>query len=107
MKVEVRQQGTAVVLRPQGALVGDDVTDFEKAAQDALANRAVKLVVDMGEVPFLDSRGIESLLDLAARAGPPLAALGDTCREALDLTDVLPKLVVFDTVDNALRSLKR
>lgn len=106
MKVDTRQQGAAVVLRPSGALVGDDVADFDQAVQDALAARGARLVVDMTEVSYLDSRGIESLLDLAARAAP-LAALGETCREALDLTEVLPKLVVFDTVDNALRSLKR
>jgi hypothetical protein len=38
---------------------------------------------------------------------PLLAHLGETCREALDLTDVLPKLRVFDNVENAIRSLKR
>ena len=35
---------------------------------------------------------------------PKLAALSETCMEALQLTDVLPRLEVYDTVENALRS---
>ena len=43
----------------------------------------------------------------AASAGPRLAQLSGTSREALDLTDVLERLTVFDTVENAIRSYKR
>lgn len=109
MKIDVRQHGVAVVLRPQGALVGEDVDQFQQAVAGALGGKSGRVVVDLSEVPYLDSRGIESLLALSASGGTPptLAALGDTCREALDLTDVLARLCVFDTVENAIRSQKR
>jgi hypothetical protein len=66
----------------------------------------------MADVPYLDSGGIELLLELCGahlspHQRPKLAALSETCMEALELTDVLPRLEVYDTVDNALRSCKR
>ncbi len=109
MKVEAQPHGNVTVAVPHGPLVADEMADFRRAVESALAAKLKRLVVDMADVPYLDSAGIELLLELcsvrlAPHQRPKLAALSETCREALELTDVLPRLEVFDTVENAMRS---
>ena len=108
MKVDVLPQGSITVLAPHGPLTRDEDDDFRAAAGDPIRDRNGRVVIDMSDVPYLDSRGIETLLELVADARtlvkPRLAHVCDTCREALDLTDVLEQLEVFDTVESALRS---
>lgn len=109
MKLDVQTHGLVAVVTPHGPLIADEVGDFRRAVEDAVAGRGGRVVVDMRGVPYVDSVGIEALLGLAAAgpaagARPKLARLTETCREALDLTDVLASLDVFDTVENALRS---
>lgn len=112
MKVDTQLHGSVSVLIPHGALAGDETDDLRQALQAATDQKSGRVVLDLSDVPYLDSGGIEALLELctgqqAASARPRLAQLGDTCREALDLTDVLLRLNVFDTVESAIRSYKR
>ena len=112
MKVQTQPQANVTLVTPHGPLVAEDAVDFRRAVEEAVAAKAKRVVVDMADVPYLDSGGIELLLELgsvklAPHQRPKLAALSETCLEALELTDVLPKLEVFDTVDNALRSCQR
>jgi anti-anti-sigma factor len=112
MKVDTQAHGSVSVMVPHGALAGDDLGDFRHHLQAAIDHKSGRVVLDMSDVPYVDSGGIEALLELctagpAAAARPRLAQLGETCREALDLTDVLPRLSVYDTVESAIRSYKR
>lgn len=112
MKIDVQVHGWVGVVTPMGPLVGEDVQRFRDAVEAAAAQRGGRVVVDLRGVPFLDSAGIQALLDLFAADGPPthrprLARLSDTCREALDLTETLTRLEPFDTVENAIRSFSK
>ena len=112
MKVDTQLHGSVSVVVPHGALAGEDITGFQTALAQAIELKSGRVVVDMSDVPYLDSGGVETLLALcggaqAASARPRLARLGETSREALDLTNVLEKLTVFDTVESAIRSYKR
>lgn len=112
MKVQTQPHGNVTVLVPHGPLVTDEGMDFRHAIDDATTAKARRVVVDLSDVPYLDSSGIGLLLELcslhlAPQGRPKLAALSETCREALELTDVLPRLEVFDTVENAVRSCRQ
>lgn len=112
MNVDIQQHGTVAVLVPRGPLSGDDVTDFRREMSRAVESRGGRVVVDMAAVPFLDSAGIEAVSELCKpQAGallqPRLANLGETCREAMFLTDTLEPLAVFDSVENAIRSFRQ
>lgn len=142
MKVHTQPHGNVTVLVPHGALVADELIDLRRAIESATASRGKRgftpsrspktstpnpqslepevpapsfpkhVVVDLADVPYLDSSGIELLLELggvqvAPHQRPKLAAVSETCLEALELTDILPRLEVFDTVENALRSCRR
>ncbi len=112
MKIDTTPQGMVIVVVPHGPLVADDLPDFTQAVESATQRHGGRVVIDLGDVPYLDSGGIETLLNIYttqrwSTGGPKLAGLTETCREALDLTDVLPRLDVFDSVENALRSFNR
>lgn len=112
MKVETQAQGNMTVVLPHGPLIAEEMIDFRRAVEEVTAAQSRRAVVDMADVPYLDSGGIELLLELSnvnlpPRQRPTLAALSETCLEALELTDVLPRLEVFDTVESALRSCQQ
>ena len=112
MKVQTQPHGNVTVLLPHGPLVAEEMIDLRRAIESSTAAAGQRVIVDMADVPYLDSGGIELLLELcgahlSTHQRPKLAALSETCMEALELTDVLPRLEVYDTVENALRSCQR
>src|SRR5574337_443857 len=109
MKIDCQYHGTITVLTPHGPLAADELTVFRQKLEVTREQRGSRIVLDLADVPFLDSAGIETLLEFCGGTEsmvirPRLAQVGDTCREALDLTDVLGRLDVFDTVESAVRS---
>jgi anti-anti-sigma factor len=112
MKVSEQVHGNVTILCPHGPLVGEELQDLRRAVETAGASQARRVILDMADVPYLDSGGIEYLLEtcnlgVSSFRRPKLAALSETCLEVLELTDVLPRLEVYDTVENALRSCQR
>lgn len=112
MKIDIQPHGSVTVLVPHGPLTTDQVDVFHGKLKSAIDQRQGRVVIDLRDVSYFDSRGIETLLELCGERRtvvqrPTLAQLGETCRETLDLTNVLARLDVFDTVENAIRSYKR
>src|SRR5262245_56299738 len=112
MKIDAQTHGTTAVLTPHGPLAADGLPEFRNQLHAAIQQRQGRVVLDFRNVPYLDSGGIETLLDACGErrsvsARPKLTHLNDTCREALHLTDALARLEVYDTVENAIRSYKR
>lgn len=112
MKIDTQIHGSIAVLVPHGPLATDSTAAFRRQVQLAGDQKQGRLVIDCRDMAYLDSQGIEALLELcgerrSAASRPKLAQLNETCREALNLTEVLSRLEVFDTVENALRSYKR
>jgi anti-anti-sigma factor len=115
MKIQTQPHGPVNLLVAHGPLVAEELIDLRRALEASVAGGGGsgprRAIVDCSDVPYLDSAGIELLVELCGLQNPPhrrpkLAALTETCREALELTDVLPRLEVFDTVENALRSCR-
>lgn len=112
MKIDMQIHGTVAVLVPHGPLTAEQAEEFVGRLKAAVDQRQGRVVLDLRDVPYLDSRGIEMLIAMCgerreALLRPKVTHLGDTCREALDLTGVLSRLDTFDTVENAIRSYKR
>ncbi len=109
MKVDVAQHGSVAVIVPRGAITESEVEALQRTLGTDDARGGGRQVLDMSHVPWVDSAGIEFLLQFAASAPsaglrPRLAALTDTVREAFDLTETLKRFYRFDTVESAVRS---
>jgi anti-anti-sigma factor len=109
MEIQVQQIGAVTILKPVGPLAGADAEQVRsRAVQDATAALG-RVVLDASDVPFLDSLGIESLLDIGdelARGGRSLklCSTNETVRAVLDLTGVTSSFEFFEDVNAAVRS---
>ena len=109
MKIDIKRVGTVEVLAPDGPLVDEDAEAFVDRLQIILQAPNPRFVIEMDKVPYLDSRGIEVLVDTAdtlhKRGGQlRLASVTSTCREILELTGQSRQVEFFDTAQDAVRS---
>jgi anti-sigma B factor antagonist len=109
MRINEQRQGAITVLKPDGALTTTDAEDFSAAVSRAMSANLGRVVVDLSAVPFIDSRGLEVLLDLTETASQggralKLCGLNKTIREVLELTDLVSQFEHFDDTHSAARS---
>jgi anti-anti-sigma factor len=109
MTVAQRSVGRRVVLSSQEALVaGGPAEEFEQGVQALYRNGSTEVLVDLRQVPTIDSRGVRALV----RAHTTAQRLGATFRIAcpcpavrriLEVSKLDSVFVVYDTVDEAKR----
>lgn len=109
MKVEQQQIGTVDVFTPVGALIDQDAEHFARLLLDRLESANARAVVDLHEVPYMDSSALEGLLaaseEVADRAtGLKLANVTPTCREILELTGLSNRFRFFESIQDAVKS---
>lgn len=111
MQIKEQTQGAVMVLEPDGALIQDDADQFKGRLTEALAESSGRVVVDLSSVPFIDSRGLEVLVevnDALSDSGRALKLCGinETIREVLDLTGLAIRFDHYDDTNSALRSFR-
>ncbi|MFG0243776.1 MAG: STAS domain-containing protein [Planctomycetota bacterium] len=109
MQVESERQGAVTVLRPRGPLIAEDAEVVRHKGGEAIADSLGRLVIDASAIVYVDSKGIEALLDLAdelSDAGQVLKLSGtnETMREALEITETAGMFEHFEDVQSAVRS---
>ncbi|MBY0112672.1 MAG: STAS domain-containing protein [Phycisphaerales bacterium] len=109
MEIRTQQHGAVKAVVPQGAICQGDAAAFENEVAQALSANMGRCVVDLSATPFVDSQGLESLLNLTERladAGRLLKLCGvcETVREILDVTDLSDQFEVYEDVGAAVRS---
>jgi anti-sigma B factor antagonist len=109
MQIKEQTQGAVMVLGPEGALTQEDADQFMGRLNEALAESSGRVVVDLAAVPFVDSRGLEVLVEanqVLADGGRSLKLCGinETIREVLDLTGLALRFDHYDDTNSALRS---
>ncbi len=117
MKIEQSQQGTVTVLSPTGALVDDDsdgekspLKHFTEVLDGHIDKGRVKIIIDMNSVPFIESEGLEMLLDASERAiskggGIRVTNPSDTVNDILVATRLTAQIEVHAELTDARKSL--
>ena len=102
----VETMGTARVVRLGGELDLYNAAQVRSALDDACAAAPERIVVDLGEVDFIDSTALGVLIEtrtkLGNRDGFLLAAPGLETRRALQISGLDQLFTVHDTVPEAL-----
>jgi anti-sigma B factor antagonist len=109
MKIQETKQGAVLVLKPSGPLTQGDAAEFKTLATRAVDSNLGRVLVDMTGIPFVDSLGLESMLDVTEhlqKSGQILKICGanKTLREVLVLTGLASQFDHFDDVNSAVRS---
>jgi len=111
MRIETHRHGGVMVVRPHGAVAGEDADRVRDALAGARAESLGRILLDLSAVPLLDSRSLEVLLDVAelqAEGGRTLKLCGlrEAVREVLELTGVAAAVEIFDEPGSAVRSFR-
>jgi anti-sigma B factor antagonist len=109
MTVRKTKLGVAIYLSPDGALVADCLPAFRQAVDESQAGGASNIVLDLKQVPFIDSQGLEYLWDLSTNLGGRggslrIACANHTCKDILRITRVDQTIPVYDDLEAAGRS---
>ena len=97
------------LIKPFGPAIASELDELENALSRAVADWTRRIVIDMSEVPFLDSAGLELLSGYQSQlAGHglqlKLSGLTDMVRTILDLTRISDRFQAFEDTSTAVRS---
>lgn len=109
MEILEQRQGAVMVLRPKGPLCAGDAEQFKTRALSVIESSMGRLVADLSDVPFADSRGLEVLKEAgdalnASGLGLRLCCANETMREVLELTNLSANFEHYTDVTSAVRS---
>jgi len=103
--------GRITILTPDTALVAANLAPLQEELRVCITAGRNRIVLDLGPVPFIDSRGLEWLLDAARRlrsAGGRLKLVNPNplCSEILTATRLVPEIEVYFDLHQAGRSFR-
>ncbi len=109
MEITQQRQGAVTVLKPAGALVGEDAAAFGARLDEIMGQTMGRFVIDASAIAYADSQGLEVLLGVAetlAERGQSLrlCSAGETLREVLELTDLAGLFEHYTDVNTGVRS---
>ena len=111
MNIEQQQQGEVTVLIPHGPVIGTEVDQLAERIARVLDGNCRAIVLDTSRVAFVDSRGLEALVDATEqliRNGQvlKLAGANEMLKEVLELTELASLFEQYDDADTAVRSIQ-
>lgn len=110
MKVSTLKESGITVLEPRGSLIGDKTTDELKAkARELLDQGNKKLIVDLGDVDYMNSSGIGTLVSIYtsytnAGAQIKLCRVGKKIHNIFVITKLTSVFDVEETREQAIKS---
>jgi len=109
MDIKTQYRGAVLVVRPSGPLTGPDADTFKTALQGFVRENLGRVVIDASALPYVDSKGLETLADIAEELalsgkGLKLCAANETIRQVIELTGLTPQFEHFEDTNLAVRS---
>lgn len=110
MEAVKSQQGTVAVIAVNGAVVVEELDSLRSKLEECFAGGSHNIVLDLREVPFVDSAGLELIQQFASdavRRGGELAvsSMNNICEDIFDATRLSNRLRTFEGRDSAVRGL--
>jgi anti-sigma B factor antagonist len=107
--VEKESSGITVLELSGRVTLGEESNQLRMKVKDILAQGKKRLVLDLGNVSYIDSAGLGTLVagytsSQSQGAGMKLANLTKRFREQLNITKLVTVFDVYGSVEEALRS---
>ena len=112
MRIETNRHGAVTVIHPDGPVITeDDATQLRTQTYEVLGNTLGRFILDATDMVFVDSFGLEALVDITNELGAggqslKICEISDTLREILALTGLTEKFQQFEDVQTAVRSFR-
>jgi len=109
MKVKTQDYNDVAVVELQGELDGDFIELFRNTITDIIATRKSGVVLDMSDVGFIDSQGLEQLLWAKDYCNENncqlrLAGLDENCAKILEVTRLENEFDRYAELSEAVKS---
>jgi anti-anti-sigma factor len=109
MKIKTQPYNDVTVIELRGELGGDSIEVFRQALSNAAAERKAGVVLDMSQVSFIDSEGLEQLLWSREHCRDhqcqlKIAALDETCAKILEITRLEKEFERYAELAEAVKS---
>jgi anti-anti-sigma factor len=110
MNITRSQQGAVTILSLQGPFVEDDLPVLDREFDRCVDSGAFRLVLEMRQVPFVDSAGLEKIQsivsDIGKRGGDlRVCSLNEVCNDIFLCTRMESFVQVLPDRETAVRSL--
>ncbi len=97
------------MLKPHGALISSDAEQFRARLEEARAKSFGRIVIDASSITYVDSTGLETLVDVTEELADSghalkLCGLNETIRDVLDLTELISLFEFYEDINSAVRS---
>jgi len=107
--LQEQTSGAVMVLRPEGPLASNDADQLKARALELLQDSLGRYVIDASAIAYVDSRGLEVLVEIndeMYQTGHALKICGvnETVRQAMELTAISEAFEFFADVPDAVRS---
>jgi len=112
MNISAESYGHAVILNLKGDLTEDALAALRQAVEHQLENaEVVDLVINLEEVPFIDSMALEYLLELQDRLAEKfgrvkLAKVDDNVLTILEMTRLRSRFEIFRDIPEAVKAMQ-
>jgi anti-anti-sigma factor len=109
VNIEVQKYGAVLLVQPVGPLVGNDALDCRRRCEESLKDSLGRIVLDMAGVSYVDSAGLETLLEISEKMETSgrtlkLCSVNETVRQVLELVELAPRFEYFEDANAATRS---
>lgn len=108
-KISVKKVGASSVVNPGESLTYQNCKELEDLTKGLISKNQTRIVLDCKNMPFIDSKGLELLLqlhsELKKRGGAiKITGLNAVCRDILLSTRLINVFLVYEDIAEALRS---
>jgi anti-anti-sigma factor len=109
MELLTQQRGAVLVVKPTGPLTAAEAETFRTRLRGWIHENLGRVVVDASSMHYVDSQGLESLVDIAndlSHGGKELKLSGanETVQQVIELTGLSPCFEYFEDANSAVRS---
>ena len=110
LRIEVKESDGVTVMTMAGRVtLGDESNELRTRIKEVLAEGKKRVVLDLGDVSYIDSAGLGALVSAytSARNGGgeiKLASVTKRFHELLNITKLVTVFDVYDSVEDAMKS---
>ena len=112
MKIKVREQDSVVIFSVDSSILQEHVPVFRERLNDIIEKKNCWIVFDMLEANYISSIGISVILEVKKKANAiggdaVFANVNHLIMNLFEVTELIKTLNVYDSVDEAIESLKK
>ena len=110
MEVTTNRAEKGLIVSVKGRIDGVTTTDFEKTISDLIDQGETTLIIDFGELVYITSAGLRSILTIAKKLKQKngtliVAALRDVVKNVFEISGFTAIISTCESVESAIEQL--